>query len=473
MERAPDPPGHAEDPDGLGLAALRDYLGFVLRAPRRHKALALGSFLAIVALAVAVARVIPHRYQVEASILAQRSPIMATLSNPGMNREWDAPARAAREVVIRRAHLVALAKDTRLMERYLANRAPAVRARDWLVERLTGQARDPARLFDDLVAALAERLWVTVSAEGAVTITFVWSDRELACEIVAAAMQTFLDERYASEIKAVGEAIAILQSHDAKVEREVAATLERVEERERALGIRSLRPVSGVQRARGPGPEEEVARLDALLAARRRALSDLEGLRQQRLADLQAQLAREQAIYAASHPTLISTRQAVESLSQPSPQIMALRAEAQELERQLALHGRPVTASGPILESDPTGVRLRLLGTDDPRLEFERRRLEDLLRQHSNLLDRIDSAQVEMDTAQAAFKYRYSTIAPPLLPRRPIRPYGLLAVVGGVLGGLSMAFFASTAVDLGGGRILERWQLERSLGLPVLGDVPR
>ncbi len=474
-ERAPEPPGHAADPDALGLAALRDQLGFVLRAPRRHKALALASFLSILALAVVAVKVIPHRYQVEASILAQRNPVMAALSNPGMNREWDAPARAAREVVIRREHLVALAEDTRLMERYLANRAPAVRARDWLVERLTGRARDPARLFEDLVATLAERLWVTVSPEGAVTITFVWSDREIACEIVEAALQTFLDERYASEIKAIGETVAILQSHDAKVQRDVAATLERVEERERSLGIRSLRPVSGVGRARGPAPDDEAARLDALLAARRRALTNLEALRQQRLADLQAQLAREQTVYAPSHPTLISTRAALESLSQPSPQITALRAEAQDLERQLALRGRPSpdAASGPVLESDPTGVRLRLVGTDDPRLEFERRRLEDLLRQRSNLLDRIDSARVEMDTAQAAFKYRYSMIAPPLLPRKPIKPYGLLAVVGGVLGGLSMAFFASAAADLGGGRILERWQLERSLGLPVLGDVPR
>ncbi len=468
LERPP-----AAEPDALGFPTLAEHMGFVLGAPRRHWVLALGSFACVAALAVATVRVIPHRYQVQASILAQRSPVMATLSNPGMNREWDAPARAAREVVIRREHLLALADETHLVERYLANRAPAVRARDWLVRRLTGRERDLARLRDDLVDAVAERLWVTVSPEGAVTITFVWSDPQLASQIVQAALQTFLDERYASEIKAVGETVAILQGHDARVQHDLADTLERVEDKERQLGIRSLRPVGAALQSRAAAPDEEATRLEGLLVARRRALTDLETFRQQRLADLQTQLAREQAIYAPSHPTLMTTRQTVESLSQPSPQITALRAEAQDLERQLAARGRPTGDADAPMQSRLADLRLSLAGTDDPRLEFERRRLEDLLRQHSNLLDRIDAARVEMDTAKAAFKYRYSMIVPPRLPRDPLHPYELLAAVGGLLGGVAMAFFASAVADLASGRVVERWQLERSLGLPVLGEIPR
>jgi uncharacterized protein involved in exopolysaccharide biosynthesis len=473
--RAPEPPSWADDPDALGLAPLRDYVLFVLRAPLRHKALAIASFVCVLALAIVTVRVIPHRYQVQASLLAQRSPVMGALSNPNMNREWDAPTRAARELVIRRDNLIALARSTRFLERYLENRAPAVRARDWIVERVTRKPRDLARLFDDLVDTLEERLWVTVGTEGAVTITFVWSDRELAGEIVQAALQTFLDERYASEIKTIGETVAILQGHDARVQKEVAATVERVEAKERALGIRSVRPI-GAPPIRATVPDEEVTRLESLLASRRRALTDLETFRQHRLSELQAQLAHEQGVYGPRHPTLMSTRQTIESLSEPSPQIAALRAETQDLERQIARHGPPrsgASTSAPTSSPEMADVRLRLAEAVDPRLEVERRRLDDLLRQHTSLLERIDAGGVEMDTAQAAFKYRYSVIAPPSLPKKPIKAYGLLALAGGLLGGVAMALFACTAADLAAGRVLERWQLERSLGVPVLGEIPR
>lgn len=476
------PQPQQDDADVFGLRALRDHLGFVLRAPRRHPVIAIVTFLVVAGLVVGGVLAIPHRYQVQASLLAQRLPVLGTLTNPGVNRDrdWDAPTRAAREVVVRREHLVSLARSTRVLERYLEHRAPAIRARDWLVERITRKPRDLERLFDDLVDTLGDRLWITVSPEGAVIVTVEWTDREVARDLVEAAVQTFLDERYASEIQAVGETVGILRSHDARVQSDIGATLADVEAKERALGIRSLpsnppaRPRPVLPRA---APDEETPKLQAQLAARQRALSDLESFRSQRLAEAQTQLARDRTVYAPAHPSLIASEHAVSSLSQPSPQVAELRAEAERLEAQLAARGgAPVELAGGTTDlGGPDGeladVRLRLLSTDDPRLAFDRRRLEDLVRQHSNLLDRIDAAAVEMDTARAAFKYRYSVIAPPRIPKQPAKPYALLAIVGALLGGVSMAFFACATIDLRSGRVLEDWQLERSLGVRVLGEL--
>ena len=64
-------------------------------------------------------------------------------------------------------------------------------------------------------------------------------------------------------------------------------------------------------------------------------------------------------------------------------------------------------------------------------------------------------------------------IAPPRQPRDPNRPYELLAALGGVLGGLALACFAAVAADLAGGKVVERWQVERTLALPVIGELPR
>jgi uncharacterized protein involved in exopolysaccharide biosynthesis len=466
----PTPPGvrHPDD-DAFGLAPLREYLVFALRAPLRHTALAAAAFVAVAALVVAAVLVIPHRYQVRASLLAQRTSVAGTLANPTLNRDWDGATRAARHVVVRREHLAALAKDVHLLERYLAGRAPAVRARDWLVERVTRRPRDRARLFEDLVDTVADRLWITGSPEGEVTITFEWTDPEVARDVVQAAVQTFLDERYAAEIEAVGETVAILKGHDARVQRDIEETLAAVEAKQKALGIRPPPPMP-----RTPAPDEEVAKLQAKLAARRRAVSDLESLRAQRLAELEVQLVRERAVYADANPSVVATRNALQLLSQPSPQIAALRAETAELEQQLTARGGATDDTTILRTGADTALaeaRLRLLFTDDPRLALERRRLEDLLRQRSNLVDRLDAATLEMETARAAFKYRYGVIAPPLLPKKPAKPYGLLAVVGALLGGVSMALLASVAADLLAGRVIERWQAERTLRLRVLGEV--
>jgi uncharacterized protein involved in exopolysaccharide biosynthesis len=461
-----------ESSDLFELKRLQEYAGFVLRSPLRHKGLAVAAFLAVVALGVAALLTVPKKWEVRATLLAQRSALMGTLSNPGMNREWDAPTRAAREMLVRRDNLVALCNQTHLLERYLATRAPAVRFRDWIVEKVTGRERDKKKLLEGLVDTLDDRLWVQVSQEGTVTIGFVWADRDIAFELVQAAIQTFIEERYATEIKMVGETIAILEGHDAQVQKDIAATIGQLEEKMRALRIRT--PTRIAAEPRPPAPQdEEVARLETTLLARRRALADLEEFRRQRLAELQSQLAQQVGVYAPEHPLVVSTRRAIESVSGPSPQVETLRLEVGDLERQVARRGgRSDAGSAAALMRGEWAQMARMrLEAEDPRVEYERRQLELLLRQHSNLIDRIDAARIEMDTAQAAFKYRYSVVTPPQLPRGPVKPYGLLFIGGGIAGGIALALFLATAADIRSGRILERWQVEQQLGLTVLTEI--
>jgi len=473
VSHAPRPTDDAADELGLGLVV--DYVGFVVRATMRHKLLAGGLFVIVAVLAALSLKVVPFRYQVQAKVLAQRNPMMAALSNPGMNRDWDAPARGAREVVIRRENLVSICKETHFVERYLATRAPAVRARDWVMRRLSGKDRDPDQLLEGLVDSLEDRLWVTVGQEGAVTFTFTWSNPQIAFDIVQAAMDSFLEERYSTEIKAVGETIAILEEHDAQVQREIATTIVQAEQKEQALRIRSPARRTSPVRAR-VAQDEELGRIESRLASRRRALSDLESFRQQRLAELQAQLLQQQGIYAPQHPALATTRQTIESLSAPSQQIVQLRGEVQELEQEVVKRGgtRAADAGSDALamQGEVADARLRL-EVEDPRLEYERRQLALLVRKHSNLIDRIDSARVEMDAARAAFKYRYSVLTPPQLPKKPVKPSAAMILIGGLLGGLALGVFSATVADLRTGRVLEAWQVERGLGLPVIGEVRR
>jgi len=468
----------SEEADLFDYPVISDYVGFVLRSAMRHKIWFAISFLAVLGLSVGLLQVLPKQYQVQATILAQPSPMIGTLSNPFVNRGGDAPARSAREVVMRRDNLIALLKQTSFVETHLATRSPIAEARDWVLQKL-GRTLTPDKLDEVFADALGAKLWVVVGQEGTVTIAFVWSNPDLAYQIVEAAVQSYLEARHTLEINIIGESIAILEEHDASVRKESEALTKQlsVKEREHRRRVTSKPPVAAGTRARPQvSADDDLPRLEARLATRQRAYMDLEEFRRRRIDDLQAQLAQQTTIYAPQHPTLMATRRSIESLSGPSPQIEQLRAEVFDLELEVKRRGG-VVAAQPVAGAATTlldleEARLRL-DDSDPELDYERTQFRTLLRKHANLLDRIDSARMEMDTAQAAFKYRYSVINPPQYPRRPLRPYGLLFLGSGILGGLAFGFLTTTLVDLRGGKVVERWQVERQLRLPVLAETRR
>lgn len=471
---SPSPGGHGPEDEGdlFDLARVWQFGRFVLRAPLRHPQIAAAAFVVVALLGVAAYLVVPKRWEVTATVLAQRSPLMGTLSNPGMNRDWDTPTRAAREMLIRRDNLVALCNQIKFVDRYLATRAPAVRGRDWIFAKLRGRERTHEELLDGLIDTLESRLWLAVGQEGTVTIGFTWADKEIAFDVVQVAVQSFMEGRYATEIKMVGETIAILQGHDGRIQKEIATTLGQLEDKQRVLRIRSMPRLPEV-RSHGTGHDEELMRIESTLAVRRRALGDLEEFRRQRLNELQGQLQQQLGVYAPQHPLVVSTRRAIESGSGPSPQIEVLRAEIADLEKQVKKRGgkvdAAVAAAVTIGGELANAARVRA-EAEDPRLEYERRQLDLLLRQHSQLLERIDAARIEMDTAQAGFKYKYAVVTPPQIPRAPAKPYLLLFVGGGIAGGIALALFLSAAADLRSGRIVERWQVEKELDLPLLGE---
>jgi hypothetical protein len=127
----------------------------------------------------------------------------------------------------------------------------------------------------------------------------------------------------------------------------------------------------------------------------------------------------------------------------------------------------PVVA-GPDLSTDLLPLRSPL-ELDDVRSEYERAQLRFVSDQYTGALLRSSWARLELETARAAFKYRYSVITPPIYPQGPKRPYLLLRLLAGILGGTSLAIFAAAAADLRSGRFVGERQIARHLGLPLLG----
>ncbi|HMI91545.1 MAG TPA: hypothetical protein VK509_09295, partial [Polyangiales bacterium] len=498
----PDAGADEDEEGGLDLAAIRDYAGFVLGAPRRHKLLAIAVLLAIFGLTRALVWALPRTYHVESTLLAQIVHIdkVASLTGQSIPDSEDAPTKLARQTVLRNDNLMRLVEETNLTKEWDRTRSPVHRIKDSLMAKLGGVPSEADR-FAALVAMLESRISVNLTTEwngeGTVTFAVDWPDPEMAFRLCTATQQNFLEARHISEIDNYVEGIALLRARAESVRHEIDAAALRIEEArtERSAPTGPSEPSAGETRpdaprrprpvaapaAPPPDPVKmaEAARLKASLEGKAVAIHDLEDIRRRRLLELQARLAELRAIYADSHPLVMDTVRTIDVMSKESPQVAQLRQEETELRaryREMAGNEPDQVTVG------LTQVLTRRSGSaaavsndmrsslgqvaspeegDDRGMEFLRAQLRMHMSTYDRLMERIDSVQMELDTAEAAFKYRYTVIHPAQMPNAPSKPNVGLIVAGGIIFAFLLALAAAVVADILDGRILKRWQVER------------
>jgi uncharacterized protein involved in exopolysaccharide biosynthesis len=471
------------DADLLEGDRARDYLTFVAGSFRRRRKLVATVALWIMALTMISLAALPRTYRVEATLLAQKNTVLVVR---GDGPDATPAIRGATETIKKRGNLIALVEATDLLRHWDEHRAPAQRALDALRHLLHEESEDER--MDDMVDRLGKRLSVWTN-EGTVSIAIEWPDAAMASLLVGIAQQNFLEARHAQEITALAEAIAIYQGHAERLRASVddaVASLEKVRsERDplaRAGTVMAARAV-GAPRAssrRSPAtPEAE--QVQAALHAKSRALEDLEGTRRQKLAEAQVRLAEQRATYTDNHPTIVDLKQSVAALGAPSPQVKALRDEVAALRAEYErLTGD--ARSGPLpsgsVATAPARLPAEFLRLDqdlrdekDPAILHARAQLRDAMDKYAALCEKVQAAQIDLETAEAAFKYRYSVLTPARVPRRPIKPSVPMVLGAALVAAVLAAILIAAIADVHAGRLVERWQIERLLNRPILGDV--
>lgn len=480
-EGPPAPVAEADDFQLIDFDQVRERLGFVLHSVQRRKKLAVATFLGCALISLGVLQLLPRTFHVETQLLAQKNLIMPSLGNPGRTvpTDADAPTRAASETVLRRDNLVSLMRQTELMKQWDATRLPHLRVKDAVVRMFFGAPTDDERTTA-VLEYLEKKLKVT-TGENTVTIGIDWPNPQMAYRLVDAAQQNFLEQRHGVEVSAIAETITILEGHAASLKDAIDVAMEDLT-RDRAP--KPGRPLGTPAPRRDPAElaaRAEAAEVKVMLQTKRRAIGELEEFRRRRLGELQAELSAARAVYADAHPAVAKVLASVAALEQDSPQLASLREEERELSADYdrVIRARP-SAALPLTPTTPSAAleaapryRAGLPSVDDPTGEMNRAKLRFAMAKYDSVLERIDSARIELDTARAAFKYRYSTIRPPTLPKRPEKPNVPLVVALGFLGSLACAFAVTSLADLRSGRVVETWQVERYLGLEVLGELPR
>ncbi|MFZ5446246.1 MAG: hypothetical protein ACOZQL_40035 [Myxococcota bacterium] len=477
----------------------RQLVGFVFRGVRRHRLLALSAFLAVMGLGALAAVFLPRSYHAEAKLLANNNELIRALGNPRSALRSDDPTRAARELIYAHDNLVSLIKQTNLLKSWDETRPVVVKLKDRLVRLFTGEPTEEERI-DAMVGLLEKRLQVGTDQQ-TVTIAIDWHDAQTAYLLIDTAQQNFLETRHVTEMTAISEALSILELHAAQLQKTVDDSLrelERVREVRRkgsappkpgAVGETPAavleRPPEPVEREpeRPSATEQELAQLKFLLNSKKRALADLEDFRSRRVTELTAQLQEQRVQYAEQHPIVLDTMSRIEAMKLDSPQMIQVKADIDQLEQEYRRKGgkapdsliepsprpRPMAQRRPASQG-PAELSLQDLAYD-PLVEFAHNNLRTATAKYEELLMRIDSARIEQDTARAAFKYRYSVVRPASVPKKPEKPNVPVVLAGSFIAALCLALVIGGLKDWLSGRLVEPWQVERSLGLTVLSQV--
>ncbi len=228
------------------------------------------------------------------------------------------------------------------------------------------------------------------------------------------------------------------------------------------------------------------------LEEKRQQIRSLEAERQRQIDAFSGQLAQAQLTLTPLHPTVVGLQQKLDLLRQPSPELEQLKVEERALMAQIA---PPLTAvaapaagagGGAAAAASP---RVAAGGSDAPAAapqpapqpsssshetpagQLARTKLEAAIHRYQDVEARIDSANIELDIARTAFKYRYTVITPADLPTKPKKPIAqVLGIAALPIAGI-LAFLVAAIADLASGLFLETWQVSRKLKLDVLGEL--
>lgn len=479
----------------LDIRLMKHQLAYAFASVRRHLRLFLGLFVGIFAVTASSLFLLPKTYHVETELLTQRNAALAIRGD----QAGEIPTRIAVETIMRRDNLVAIIRQVDLIHQWYNRRAPLAHVKDVIMRALT-KAETEQQTIEWMADVLEKKMTVTTT-EGTVTIGLDWPDPTMAVRLVDAAQQNYLEARHAIEISAIAEQVAILQNHAATSRSDVDAAVDAIEKMREdrkaktstAVAAAAAEPHPSSPTATAPSPSKpvslepdpELSQLKVMIEAKQRAINDLEEFRQRRLSELNATLAEKRATYTDNHPVIIDLRQTIDSLSTESPQVKSLRAEVDRLQQDFdtkAAAARAESRPVPLISGKPAGtppplpgniIRIEQEGGDDrdPAMMYAFTQLRDAMQKYSTLRAQIEAAQIDFDTAEAAFKYRYSVVNPPIFPKKPSKPNATLVSVAGLLGGLFVALFAAIAVDLRRGRFYQLWQIERALDLPTLTEL--
>jgi uncharacterized protein involved in exopolysaccharide biosynthesis len=217
-------------------------------------------------------------------------------------------------------------------------------------------------------------------------------------------------------------------------------------------------------------PSDPLSGLRGRIADARRTRAELEAEHAREVGQLRARIAERRLLLTERHPEIQVLRGTQTKLeAEPAALADARRRESALVEEYGARGGdrallagdgplavataNPVASPAPATPAPPRAdVAPVIVSTspddEDDTLAYERALLKSLMENYQDLLGRLANVRVELQTARAAFPYRYSITAPARFPKEPDSPNAILLVVGALLAGSVAGYVGAVFAEL-------------------------
>jgi capsular polysaccharide biosynthesis protein len=484
-----------DEEEGLDLGAITDWVGYVFRGPKRKPRRFFVLLILGLALGVAIFMLYPRSYSTEVKILAQRNLVLPALGNPNRTvpREADNPTKNVGDTILQHDNLVGLIKQVNLVDRWEGTRPPVLRWKDKISQRLSGPQTEQERMRS-MEGVLEKKLTIT-NDETTITITAEWSDAQMAYDIASAVEKNFIDARYDAEISVINDAIDILQQHASEEKDRFDTARNDFESVQGKIPKPTTTTSTATARPRAmapkPLPTSTASAQPAVdpaliqqLQDKRTEIQQVENVRASRVAELNKQLADALVQYRPEHPTVVAIKQKLADAQAEPGELNRLRGEEKALIEKLSLTAPPLAtaiaaasstpsaaATIAALTNSPAGSSGPMIIEEDPAVTVARMKLQQAAQKYADLETRIDGAKIELDIAKTAHKYRFSIVRPAEVSKRPHKPNPVMLFAGVVFLVFLISFGGVVVRERRLGLIVERWQVERKLKLPVLGEL--
>lgn len=477
--------GGGDDDDGPNIA-IRERIWEAGRSARRRKGLSAVVMMICGALTVLGAIFAPRTYEVESRVLVQR-----TNTFNAQNQQYLSPeemrniAKEYEEQVTARDNIIAIVRQKNLVERWDEMRQPHRRLIDKINRKLGKAGPSDEDKYDALVGNIQHRLKVWVDAT-TVTVKLDWAEPTAARDIVDAAVKNFLDARYQSEVGVIPARLKIQESFVAQAHKDLEASaaelvrLTKANDPNKRANVYVPALPQGVTNRAEPPAEADPA-LKARLETIRQQIAVVNEGKIRRSTELEQQLIEKRQTLAEGHPEIVALKQTIAASNVDSPQLASLKAQERDILAEMnaqqkaaqqkaadaakaaAALPRTTPAPVPVPEKAPeVAAATAPKNVQDAQVQFDT-----VTNKYKTLVDQLQGLQVELQTAEAAYKNRYKITQPADVPAGPKRPVALIALGIGLLATLAAILLVAAIADRFSGIFYEPRDVRDRLGLPV------
>ncbi len=457
--------GTGMEDDDAG-ASLGELVKFSFNASKRRKVLSIVVVVVGAVLTTAAVKLAPRTYQSTGEVLVvsptEDTPGGWNQENKRQQLEWEKQVRS-------RETIDGIVRDAQLVEKWDDTRQPHRRLLDDINAKMGDSPPTAEQKFGAVESMLENMLKLNID-QSTVSISCEWADREASRDIVQAALSRFIDKRYQTEVGTILTRIKPLEDQLETsrliLERIDPAQAPPKEAPTEATPAEKLVVVSNQPSAEAleAGQKLQGARDRQQREAGR--LGELEGAKQQKIARIEAEKAEKGSTMGAAHPEMVALSFQLSKAREDTSDIIAARSAKAQADAEVADLAAKAGVAIPKVQryAPPAPVAKKM---DELTLQ----RITAARDEYNRKKDALDSENLKLRVAEAAFKSKYQITRPPDVPMVPKKPVGLMVGLGGALATLFVMLALATLRDRSVGIFFEAKHVRDRLKLPVLGDI--